>query len=580
MKPLSAVEVVKASSRHLRGSLADELADGTPQFAADSTHLLKFHGIYQQDDRDLRKARAAKRLPLEYSCMVRTSVPGGVLTAQQWLALDDVAGELANATLRITTRQGVQFHFVAKQGLRPLIGTLNQHLVTTLGACGDVVRNITACPAPLADRRQDEILEAARVLATRFRPHTPAYYELWLDGEQAVTAQHVAPAEEPIYGDTYLPRKFKIGLAWPGDNCIDVYTQDVGLVPHELDGAPGYVVLVGGGMGMTHAREEDTYPRLATELGWIEKEHLADVTEAIVGVQRDYGDRTDRHRARLKYTIDDRGEEWFRAAVGERIDSELTDAPPLPHWDDSDEHLGWFEQADGRWFLGVHVDSGRVLDRDDQKQRTALREIAEQFENEFRLTARQDVLLCGIAKEDRAGVDAVLARHGVPTASTLRPVHRLAVACPALPTCGQALGEAERVLPAVVDGVHSVLVQTGLAGLPLRVNMTGCPNGCARPYTAEVGIVGRTKTTYDVYVGGAVGGDRLAERLATDVKLKDLPATLAPLLERFATEALDDEGFGDFCARLGVEKLAELLPVRERPRLERPGRRVSSGEEE
>jgi sulfite reductase (ferredoxin) len=567
----SAAEDVKEASRFLRGTLGQELAEHSEAFSGDNAALLKFHGVYQQDDRDQRRARASKKLPLAYVCMVRTSVPGGALTAGQWLAMDGLTDKLSDGTMRITTRQGIQFHFVAKEGLRPLIGSLNEHLVTTKGACGDVVRNVVACPAPHEDRRQHHLLATAQTIANRFRPRTGAYYELWVDGEKAVTAADGSAAAageetegevEPMYGRTYLPRKFKIGLAWPGDNCIDVYSQDVGVVPH----GDGYVVMAGGGLGLSHAREDDTYARLGTPVFWVPEELLAPTVEAIITTQRDFGNREDRHRARLKYTIDDRGLDWFRGEVQGRVGEALSAPRPLPAWRDSDEHLGWGQQADGKWFLGVHVESGRVRDTDVCRQRTALRELIEAYQPDVRLTARQDVLLCGLEASDRSAVEAVLRRHDVPLAGEMKPVRRLALACPALPTCGQALGEAERALPAVVDGVGEMLEARGLGDLPLRINMTGCPNGCARPYVAEVGVVGRTKTTYDLYVGGSVGGDRLAERVAKDVKLGDLPAALAPLFDRYRDERLQDEAFGEFCARVGNETLVKLIPTFERRR--------------
>lgn len=538
-------EDVKRSSRHLRGPLAEEVGDGTDHFSGDAAVLLKFHGIYQQDDRDQRKVRTRAGDGPAYQFMVRASVPGGVLSAGQWLAMDDLAGEIGGGALRVTTRQGVQWHGVGKGDLRPLLATLHGHLVTTLGACGDVVRNVTCCPAPLDDRRQDELLAVARRLAARFRPRTGAWFEVWVDGDRAVTAEAPA-AEEPFYGDAYLPRKFKIGVAWPGDNCIDVYTQDVGLVP--VDG--GFVVLVGGGLGMSHAREEDTFPRLATPLGWCDAASVEDVVEAVVAVHRDHGNREDRHRARLKYVLAERGEAWFRAAVEERLPAgvRLADAPPLPPWTAPDEHLGWHRQPDGDWFLGVHVDSGRV----QGPVRAALREVAERFAPEVRLTARQDVLLCGVRGRDRRAVEAVLRAHGIPLAEELAPVRRLAVACPALPTCGQALGEAERVLPGVVEAVEAELAAAGEPGQAVRVHMTGCPNGCARPYTAEIGVVGRTKTRYDVWVGGSTGGERLARRLAAAVPLADLGPTLRPVVERWRDERRPGEGIGDFCHRVAV----------------------------
>jgi sulfite reductase (ferredoxin) len=550
--PPATPEDIKRASAQLRGTLGQELAEDTDRFTAENQAVLKFHGIYQQDDRDQRRARTQARQDLAYACMVRTSVPGGVLTADQWLVLDALADQVGGGALRITTRQGIQYHGVVKADLRKLVGTLNRHLVTTLAACGDVVRNVSCCSAPHDDRRQDALLAHARHLAARFRPRTGAYYEVWLDGEHAVTASPPGEPEEPLYGEVYLPRKFKIGLAWPGDNCIDVYSHDVGLVPVDRGGVEGFVLLVGGGLGMSHAREDDTYPRLATPLAWCTASELAEVVEAVITVQRDHGNRADRQRARLKYLLDERGEAWFRGEVEARLGRSLPDAPELPAWTAADEHLGWHRQEDGRWFLGVHVDSGRVRDDGDQHQRTALREIAERFAQEIRLTARQDVLLCGIEGRDRREIEAILRRHGVPLAEELPPVRRLAVACPALPTCGQALGEAERVLPRISATIEAELGALGLDGTEVRVHITGCPNGCARPYTAEIGIVGRTKTAYDIYVGGAATGERLARRFATSVKLADLGDRLRPLLEQYRDERVAGEGVGDFADRLGL----------------------------
>ncbi|HEY1280861.1 MAG TPA: NADPH-dependent assimilatory sulfite reductase hemoprotein subunit [Acidimicrobiales bacterium] len=560
----SAVEGVKTASRQLRGTLATELASDSTEFSGEATTLLKFHGSYQQDDRDRRRALTAKRQPLAYSCMVRTSLPGGVLTADQWLAADDLAGAVADGTLRITTRQDLQFHFVHKGDLHALIHTLNEHLVTTLAACGDVVRNVMCCPADVPGRDQTTVLAAAQALSARFKPQGAAYYELWVDGERAVTAEvpeGVLDDAEPLYGDAYLPRKFKIGFAFPGDNCVDVYTNDVGVVPIERDGEAGYVVLIGGGLGQAHAREDDTYPRLASPLLWTTDADLAAVVEAIITIHRDFGNRDDRHRARLKYVVDERGLDWCRAEVERRVGHPLADPVELPPWLDSADHLGWWEDAHGVWVLGVPVPSGRVRGR----QRDALRRVVETWRPEIRLTPRQDVLLTGFAVGDRDAVDAVLAGYGVAPADSLRPVERHAMACPALPTCGQALAEAERVLPRIVDDIHDVLDAVELGDLPLRVNVTGCPNGCARPYTSEVGIVGRTKSTYDLYVGGTVGGDRLNRRIAIGATLEEVPKLLAPLVEQYRVEARPGEGFGDFAHRaIPVDAPVWIAPPRRR----------------
>jgi sulfite reductase (ferredoxin) len=541
------VEEVKASSRGLRGALADELAAGDPAFSEESGHLLKFHGMYQQDDRDVRRERTRSGQEPDHIFMVRASVPGGALSADQWRAIDHVADAVADGAVRLTSRGGVQLHFVRKGDLQPLIRTLDRHLVTTLAACGDVVRNVVACPAPLADNRQKVLLDLAQRLAVRFRPGTRSYYEVWIDGEQAVSAEPTSDEEQPLYGRAYLPRKFKIGLAWPGDNCVDIYSHDLGLVPVPgPGGAEGFAVLVGGGLGASHARPDDTFPRLADPLGWVPADRVEDLAEAVILAFRDLGNREDRKRARLKYVLDALGVDAFRREVEARFGAPMASAPELPELHQHD-HLGWHRQDDGRWFLGLPVPSGRVAG----PLRTALTDVVERYGLDLRVTPRQDVLLTGIEGADRPDVVRAFRDHGVALADDLTPVRRLAMACPALPTCGQALAEAERVAPQVITVLEGELARRGLSELDLHVRMTGCPNGCARPYTAEVGIVGRTKTGYDLHLGGAAAGDRLARPVARGVKLADLPAALAPWLDAFVAERRDGESFGDFVHRVG-----------------------------
>jgi sulfite reductase (ferredoxin) len=545
-------EEVKTASRGLRGRLAAERRAGGPAFSAESAQLLKFHGIYQQDDRDLRRERTRRGEGVDHIFMVRASVPGGALTAHQWSAMDRLADEVADGTLRLTSRGGVQFHFTRKGGLSPLIRTLDARLVTTLGACGDVVRNVVACPAPLEDSRQKVVLDLAQRLAARFRPRTRAYYEVWVDGEQAVTAEAplhegTGPEQEPIYGRAYLPRKFKIGVAWPGDNCVDIFSHDLGFVPVPgRGGAEGFVVLAGGGLGATHARP-DTFPRLADVLGWVPADAVEDVAEAVVLAFRDLGNRDDRKRARLKYVLEDIGVDGFTGEVEARWRGHFAPAPALPAWHPHD-HLGWHRQDDGRWFLGLPVPSGRV----SGGLRVALRHVVERHGTDLRITPRQDVLVTGIDALVRAQVVETFRSHGVRLADDLTPVRRLAMACPALPTCGQALAEAERVAPDVIAGIERQLAARGLSDLGLHVRMTGCPNGCARPYTAEIGIIGRTKTGYDVHLGGAPSGDRLAPLVARGVKLADLPGVLGPYLDRFAADRSAGESFGDFVHRMAA----------------------------
>ncbi|MDQ3737846.1 MAG: NADPH-dependent assimilatory sulfite reductase hemoprotein subunit [Actinomycetota bacterium] len=559
-------EDVKAQSRHLRGTVAVELAGPQDAFTGDTTALLKFHGIYQQDDRDVRRQRTAKKLPLDYSCMVRAAVPRGRLTAERWLALDRLA-ERTDGTLRLTTRQGVQLHFVRKPDLRQIVHDINDAGLSTLAACGDVVRNIMACPDPRHDHALDPVVAQ---LVTRFRPATAAYWELFIDGEKAASLEDEQNEYEPVYGDTYLPRKFKIGVAWPGDNCVDVFSNDVGIVPTLADGTSGeitgYVVLVGGGLGRSINRD-DTYPRLGTPLAWVVPGELVDVVEHVVTTQRDHGNRDDRKRARLKYLIDERGIEWLRSQVEAKLGRALSSPVTLPEWHPGEHHGATADT------MGLPVPSGRVTDREGVRLRTALRLLAaDGLIDDIRVTPRQDLLFVGVDADRRRRIAEVLREHGVALPADVSPVRRLSIACPALPTCGQALGEAERVLPDVVDTIEALLVRHGIADEAIRVNMTGCPNGCARPYTSEIGISGRTKKTYDLYLGGSAAGTRLGVEVRSDMALDELEGALDPVVERFAAAraAGSTERFGEWCARIGGTELTSWLPeptVRHRQRL-------------
>lgn len=555
-------ETVKEESRFLRGSLPDELTGDGTAFTAEAGSLLKFHGIYQQDDRDQRRQRTRAGEAPAYSCMVRCSVPGGILTADQWLAIDGLADRVADGTLRLTTRQGVQYHFVHKGNLRSLIGELNRSLVTTYAACGDVVRNIMVSSTPTPDHDLDRLNGMATALANHFQPRSGAYWELWVDGERAVSAGPPSePEAEPIYGRTYLPRKFKIGVAWPGDNSIDVYSQDVGLVlAPGPDGQPGAVVLAGGGLGRSHT-DATTFPRLAEPLAWVPDDSITDVVEAIVATFRDHGNREDRSHARLKYLVEQRGIGWLRRQVEDRTGQPLSAPVPLPPWDGSHRrYLGWHRQDDHRWFLGLPVPSGRLADLEHLARRTAVREVVNATGAEIRLTPHQNLLVCGLTDDDRAVVERVLADHNVPAAAELSLSVLSSMACPALPTCGQALGEAERVLPDLTDLLDRLLTQRGLGDVAIETRMTGCPNGCARPYVAELGIVGRTKTAYDVFVGGDPAGTRLAELLIESVPFTKLSDIIDPLLERYQDGRLHGEAFGGWANRVGTSALAEGLP--------------------
>lgn len=555
----SKVERIKIESRHLRGQIAGELAqEETHRFSDPQAQLMKFHGIYQQENRDVRQVRKAAGEEKAYQFMVRTRIPGGRITAEQYLIHDELAGRYANGTLRITTRQGFQLHGVLKGVLAPTVKAINEALLTTLAACGDVNRNVMACPAPVGDCAHRHIEDISQRIAQHLTPRSRAYHEIWIDGEQVKVDEPPADEVEPIYGPTYLPRKFKIGVAAPGDNCIDVYTQDIGLAP-ELQGdhVEGFTVLIGGGMGMTH-NKADTYPRLATPLCFVTDNEVLPVVETIVKVQRDYGDRQNRKHARMKYVVEERGIDWFRDEVEQRLGYRLQDPRPIT-WHDAGDHLGWSRQDDGRWFVGIFVENGRIKDVEGMQMRSGLRHASEQFHPDIRLTPQQNILLANLDETQRAPLTALLASYGIPVDPAQVGTRRFALACPALPTCGLALAEAERALPAVIDQIEAELQTIGMSGVPLSIRMTGCPNGCARPYMGDIGFVGRTKDVYNIYVGGDLLNTRLNTLYASSVHVRDLAAMLRPLLALWKEQRLPEESFGDFCSRAGLEHLQEQV---------------------
>src|SRR6266699_1256919 len=551
----SKVERIKIESNHLRGQIAEELDQDTTHFSEAQIQLLKFHGTYQQENRDARKERKAQGEEKAYQFMVRSRIPGGVLNAEQYLVEDDLAERYANGTLRITTRQGFQLHGVLKGDLHSTIHSINEALLSTLAACGDVNRNVMACPAPVANRAQAQVEEVAQHIAQHLAPHSHAYHEIWIDGEQVETVKLAEEGEtEPIYGPTYLPRKFKIGVAFPGDNCIDVYTQDIGLVASlEGERLDGFTVLIGGGMGMTHGKKE-TFPRLATPLCYATAAEVSSVVETIVTIQRDYGDRQNRKHARMKYVVEERGIAWFRAELVRRLGHSVQD-PRTISWHDVEDHLGWHTQDDGRWFLGLYVENGRIKDDDTMQLRSGLRHAIEEFRPNIRLTAQQNILFTYLAATQRGLLLDLLAQYGIPTDTAEIGTRRFAMACPALPTCGLALAEAERALPTVIRQIEADLHALGLGNEPLSIRMTGCPNGCARPYMGDIGLVGRTKDIYNVYVGGDMLNTRLNSLYAASVHIRDVVATVRPLLALWRDERIPGEAFGDFCYRVGLEYL-------------------------
>lgn len=560
----SKVERIKSESAYLHGQIAEELEQETNRFSEAQVQLLKFHGTYQQEDRDQRQARKAGGAEKAYQFMVRSRIPGGVLTAEQYLAEDAIAGRYGNGTLRITTRQGIQLHGVLKGNLRATIHDINAALLSTLAACGDVNRNVMACPAPTASRAHARVHEIAHTIAMHLAPRSKAYHEIWIDGEQVQTVQQEEETVEPMYGPSYLPRKFKVGVAFPDDNCIDVYTQDVGLVAHlegehgaEDERLAGFTVLIGGGMGATHGKAE-TYPHLAKPLCYVTVDEVLEVVETIVTIQRDYGDRQNRKHARMKYVVAERGIPWFRAELESRLGRGVQDPRPVA-WSDVEDHLGWHEQGDGRWFLGIYLENGRVRDNGELRLRQGLRAVIDEFRPGVHLTAQQNILLTDITEEQRPALEARLAEYGIASDPTKLGLHRLAMACPALPTCGLALAEAERVSSTVVSRIEDELRALGLENELVSVRMTGCPNGCARPYMGDIGIVGRTKDVYNIYIGGDQPNTRLNTLYASLVRFDDLAVAIRPLFKIWRDERQAGEKFGDFCYRVGIEYLHQRV---------------------
>jgi sulfite reductase (ferredoxin) len=552
----SAVEAIKANSDYLRGELAEELRNDSTHLTGESAQLLKFHGSYQQENRDARAARKAAGVEKAYQFMIRSRIPGGVMTADQYLLHDDLAERYGNGTVRLTTRQGIQLHGVLKGDVRETIRSINQALLSTLAACGDVNRNVMACPAPLADRAHARIHETAQDIMQRLAPKSRAYHEIWLDGERADT--NGEPEVEPIYGSSYLPRKFKIAVALGGDNCVDVFSNDVGLVA-ALDGErlAGFTIVIGGGLGMTHNKPQ-TYPRAATPLCFAKPDEAIATVEAIVTVQRDYGDRVNRRHARLKYLVAERGIAWFREQVEARLGRRLDD-PRQIEFDDVDDHLGWHRQSDGGWYLGLFVQSGRIVDDVAVRLRSGVRRAIETARPGVRITGQQNLLLVDIDGAERAEVERIFRSHGIEVDPERLGVRRFSMACPAAPTCGLAVAEAERALPVLLERLENVLSELGLGGERLGVRMTGCPNGCARPYMGDIGIVGRSAGLYDVFLGGDWTNTRLNAKFAESVRYDAIVPALRPLLERWKGARSDGETFGDFAHRIGFEALRDTV---------------------
>jgi sulfite reductase (NADPH) hemoprotein beta-component len=547
-KELSRNERIKEASEYLRGTLAEGLRDAiTGSIVEDDAQLVKFHGMYLQDDRDLRGERSSKKMEKAFAFMLRVRISGGVLSSAQWLSLDRIARDYGNRTMRITTRQTVQLHGVIKSNLKPTLQAIDAAALSTIAACGDVNRNVMCNPNPHQSKAYRAAYDLAVALSNHLVPRTPAYREIWLDGERIAGGED--EVVEPIYGKTYLPRKFKIGVAVPPSNDIDVFANDLGFIAIVApDGTiEGWNVTVGGGMGMTHG-EPQTYPRTADVMGFCRSEDAIAVAEAVVTVQRDWGDRSDRKHARLKYTIDDRGLDTFRAEVERRAGVTLAAAKPFTFTSTGDRY-GWIESEDGLHHLTLYVENGRVRDLPGTALLTGMRKIAERHDGGIHLTPNQNAIIANVAAKDRDAIERLATEHGLmPAAGGLR---RNAMACVALPTCGLALAESERYLPDLVTALEARLAAHDLAAEDIVIRMTGCPNGCARPYLAEIGIVGKGPGRYNLYLGAAFDGSRMNKLYAEDLEHDDIVATLDPLFGAYASERKADERFGAFLIRAG-----------------------------
>ena len=551
---LSAVEGIKTRSRRLRGTLLESLADDvTGAIADDDTQLIKFHGSYQQDDRDLREERRAQKLEPDYSFMIRTRLPGGVVTPEQWLKLDAIATRYANGTLRLTTRQAFQFHGVIKRELKATMQAINAALIDTVAACGDVNRNVMVAANPLQSALHAQIYADAAGLSEFLKPKTRAYYEIWLDEEKVAGS---GEEHEPIYGTVYLPRKFKVAFAVPPLNDVDVFANDLGFIAIVENGSLlGYNVTVGGGLGATHG-EAATYPRLADILGFVAPERVNAIAEAIVTTQRDFGGRADRKHARLKYTIDDRGLTWFKSEVERRFGAPLRPARPF-HFEHNGDRFGWVDGADGRAHLTLRIEAGRVADRGDHTHLSALRKIAQIHADKnsglgFRLTPNQNLLIANVPAEDRAEIEAILAEHRLDLYRTASPLRLNALACVSLPTCALAMAEAERYLPEFTGKVEALLDRHGLRGTDIHLRLSGCPNGCSRPYLGEIALIGKAPGRYNLMLGADARGQRLNRLHRENVDEVQILAALDELFARYAAERADGEAFGDFLVRAGV----------------------------
>ncbi|MFC5587661.1 assimilatory sulfite reductase (NADPH) hemoprotein subunit [Sporosarcina soli] len=553
----SDVERIKRESNYLRGTLAETLVDpissGIPD---DDNRLMKFHGSYLQDDRDLRNERQRQKLEPAYQFMVRVRAPGGVATPEQWLVMDDVANKYGNGTLKLTTRQAFQMHGILKWNMKKNIQEINEALMDTLAACGDVNRNVMCNPNPYQSEVHAEVYEWSRQLSEYLSPRTSAYHEIWLDGEKVVDSQQAEVEVEPMYGALYLPRKFKIGIAVPPNNDIDVFSQDLGFIAIlEDDKLVGFNVAVGGGMGMTHG-DAETYPQLARVIGFCTPDQLLEVAEKVITIQRDYGNRSERKNARFKYTIDARGLDWIIAELNERLGWVLPEARAY-HFDHNGDRYGWVKGNNGRWHFTLFIQNGRVKDSDDYPLMTGLREIAKIHTGDFRLSPNQNLVISNVTSAKKKKIVELMEQYGLTAGEQHSALRRSSLACVALPTCGLAMAEAERYLPVLLDKIEVILDEAGLRDEEIVIRMSGCPNGCSRPALGEIAFIGKSPGKYNMYLGAGFVGDRLNKLYRENVGEQEILDLLRPLFLQYAKERQEGEHFGDFVIRAGHVKAVQ-----------------------
>lgn len=548
-KKLSANEGIKERSNFLRGTILESLSDeSTGSISADDAQLTKFHGTYMQDDRDKRASLIKEKKEKAYSFMIRVRVPGGVCTPAQWLGIDELADKFGESSLKLTTRQAFQLYGILKKNLKQTMKEINDTLLDTLAACGDVNRNVMSPANPFESKLHQQALDVAQQIHDHLTPKTSSYAEIWLDGEKkgAVGEEE----EEPIYGKTYLPRKFKIAVALPPRNDVDVFSNCLGFVGiPEGDKVIGYNVLVGGGLGMTHGKTA-TYPRLADVIGFCSPEQVVQVAEEIVKIQRDHGDRSDRRHARMKYTVEDKGPDWILEELNRRLGWSLEKARDF-EFDSTTDRYGWTQDADGKWAYGLFVEGGRLRASGNNQGRLALRKIAEEVPCQFRLTANQNVIIARVDQANKQRVEDILRDFGVTLPDQLSGIRLNSIACTALPTCSLALAESERYLPKLVDELETIIDGLGLRDQSIAIRSTGCPNGCGRPYLGEIGLVGKAPGKYNLYLGAGLDGTRLNKLYRPAISHEEIVQELTPVLEDFASNREIDERFGDFCIRQG-----------------------------